>query len=300
MVQNNQGSRRKYWATCSSIRLLARTAHLFPCSTLLASLLRSLTLELVRKWMIRWLFLLFLLLFWTIVRRLRLRAWDWGSSIFWIVKPSFSSSFSILLPIPFTSFSPISLRIVLNLFPFIFFFFFCFFYFFFFFSSRFLDKLGVFSVRSFFYPVCHEPPHTNSWKLSFVEAPIKRTSPIFTWLLWWSFLISAISHCYHHLFLSLICFIRFSVFTYLFLCYSEKQSSSSCIPLFLHLFICQRHLWVTDICLYHFQRVSILILPLRTLTRSVISWCCLFFTISISNDSCFDLFSFFFLFFFFF
>ena len=42
MVDNSQGSRRKYWATCSSVCSFARTAHLFVCSALLASLARSL------------------------------------------------------------------------------------------------------------------------------------------------------------------------------------------------------------------------------------------------------------------
>ena len=34
--QNNQESRRKYWATCLFICSFACTAHLFVCSTLLA------------------------------------------------------------------------------------------------------------------------------------------------------------------------------------------------------------------------------------------------------------------------
>ena len=37
MGQNNQEYRMKNWATCSSIRSFARTAHSFTCSTLLAS-----------------------------------------------------------------------------------------------------------------------------------------------------------------------------------------------------------------------------------------------------------------------
>ena len=41
MVWNKQESRRKYWATRSSVRLFARTAHSFACSGLLASLAPS-------------------------------------------------------------------------------------------------------------------------------------------------------------------------------------------------------------------------------------------------------------------
>ena len=39
--QINQKPRRKYWATRSSVRSFARTAHLFACSGLLASLAPS-------------------------------------------------------------------------------------------------------------------------------------------------------------------------------------------------------------------------------------------------------------------
>jgi len=39
--QINQEYRLKYWATCSSVRLFARTAHSFICSALLASLAHS-------------------------------------------------------------------------------------------------------------------------------------------------------------------------------------------------------------------------------------------------------------------
>ena len=38
MVQNNQESRLKYWATRSSVCSFARTAHLFACTALLALL----------------------------------------------------------------------------------------------------------------------------------------------------------------------------------------------------------------------------------------------------------------------
>ena len=38
MVQNNQESRLHYWATCSSVRSIARTAHSFACSALFALL----------------------------------------------------------------------------------------------------------------------------------------------------------------------------------------------------------------------------------------------------------------------
>ena len=41
MVWNKQESRHKYWATCLSIRLFARSTHLFACSGLLASLAPS-------------------------------------------------------------------------------------------------------------------------------------------------------------------------------------------------------------------------------------------------------------------
>ena len=41
MVWNKQESRRKYWATRSSVRSFARTAHSFACSGLLASLAPS-------------------------------------------------------------------------------------------------------------------------------------------------------------------------------------------------------------------------------------------------------------------
>ena len=41
MVQNNQASRCKYWVTRSSVCSFARTAHLFACSGLLASLAPS-------------------------------------------------------------------------------------------------------------------------------------------------------------------------------------------------------------------------------------------------------------------
>ena len=40
-VQNNEDPRHKYWATRSSVRSIARTAHLFACSTLHASPARS-------------------------------------------------------------------------------------------------------------------------------------------------------------------------------------------------------------------------------------------------------------------
>ena len=66
MVQKSQESRRKYWATCSSIRLFACTAHSFACSLLLALLAHSAALicliarsfthalpSLWGKWMIR-------------------------------------------------------------------------------------------------------------------------------------------------------------------------------------------------------------------------------------------------------
>ena len=41
VAQNSQESRCKYWATCSSIRSFARTAHLFACSAQLALLTRT-------------------------------------------------------------------------------------------------------------------------------------------------------------------------------------------------------------------------------------------------------------------
>ena len=41
MVQISEKSRRKYWATRSSVRSFARTAHSFACSGLLASLAPS-------------------------------------------------------------------------------------------------------------------------------------------------------------------------------------------------------------------------------------------------------------------
>ena len=44
MVQKNQGSRRKYWITCSSARSFANTTHSFACSALLALLAHSVTL----------------------------------------------------------------------------------------------------------------------------------------------------------------------------------------------------------------------------------------------------------------
>ena len=42
--QNSQELGRKYWATRSSVRSFARTAHLFACSALLPSLARSIAL----------------------------------------------------------------------------------------------------------------------------------------------------------------------------------------------------------------------------------------------------------------
>ena len=69
--QNSQEYRLKYWATRSSLRSFARTAHSFACSTLLTSLTRSaaltrslarlltsLTPSLVGHWLVRWLFIL--------------------------------------------------------------------------------------------------------------------------------------------------------------------------------------------------------------------------------------------------
>ena len=41
MVENRKEHRYKYWATCSSVRSFARTAHSFACSGLLASLAPS-------------------------------------------------------------------------------------------------------------------------------------------------------------------------------------------------------------------------------------------------------------------
>ena len=51
VVQSSHESRRKYWATRSSVRLFARTAHSFACSGLFASLALSaaLTRLLVRS-----------------------------------------------------------------------------------------------------------------------------------------------------------------------------------------------------------------------------------------------------------
>ena len=51
MVDNSQEYRLKYWATRSSDRSFARTAHLFACSELLASLAPSaaLTYSLARS-----------------------------------------------------------------------------------------------------------------------------------------------------------------------------------------------------------------------------------------------------------
>ena len=76
--QNNQESRQQYWATRSSVRLFARTAHSFACSALLASLARStaLTRSLTHSLalgtvnaMIGWVFFLCFSLFWPIVGR---------------------------------------------------------------------------------------------------------------------------------------------------------------------------------------------------------------------------------------
>ena len=41
MVKNNQESRRKYWATRSSVHLFTHKAHSFACSAVLASLMHS-------------------------------------------------------------------------------------------------------------------------------------------------------------------------------------------------------------------------------------------------------------------
>ena len=51
MVDDSQEYRLQYWATCSSVRSFARTAHSFACPGLLASLVRSaaLTRSLVRS-----------------------------------------------------------------------------------------------------------------------------------------------------------------------------------------------------------------------------------------------------------
>ena len=49
LVQNNQKSRHKYWATSSSVCLFTRSlVHSFACSTLLALLTGSLFLSLAR------------------------------------------------------------------------------------------------------------------------------------------------------------------------------------------------------------------------------------------------------------
>ena len=45
MVQNNQESRCKYWATCSPIRSITRTVHSFVCSRPLALIARSTALN---------------------------------------------------------------------------------------------------------------------------------------------------------------------------------------------------------------------------------------------------------------
>ena len=47
--QINQENRLEYWATRSSVRSFARTANLFACSALLASLARSAALTLARS-----------------------------------------------------------------------------------------------------------------------------------------------------------------------------------------------------------------------------------------------------------
>ena len=69
--QNDPEYRLKYWATCSSIRSFARTAHLFPRSALLASLARStpFTRSLARGAVNDWMafFFLYFFPFWTIV-----------------------------------------------------------------------------------------------------------------------------------------------------------------------------------------------------------------------------------------
>ena len=79
VVQNSHKSRHEYWATCFSVRSIARSAPLFACSAPHASLARSaapicslacsLTPELVGNWMIR---CLKMRLLWTIVDRLTL------------------------------------------------------------------------------------------------------------------------------------------------------------------------------------------------------------------------------------
>ena len=80
MVQNNQESKRKYWATRSSIRSFARTAHSSAGYALPASLTRSAALHsfarsvtsltplLVGQRMIGWLSILSFFLFWTLVQ----------------------------------------------------------------------------------------------------------------------------------------------------------------------------------------------------------------------------------------
>ena len=96
VVQNSQKSRYKYWATRSSVRFFARTAHSFACSILLAllarfaralrcALLRSLNRSLAHfahslasGTVIDWtaIFSVFFFLFWTIVRRWKTRNWS--------------------------------------------------------------------------------------------------------------------------------------------------------------------------------------------------------------------------------
>ena len=82
VVWNKQELRRKYWATRSSFRLFACTAHSFACSALFASLARSaalthwLTPELVGKWKIRWLILLCFFMLWTIVKMGMMKKWQ--------------------------------------------------------------------------------------------------------------------------------------------------------------------------------------------------------------------------------
>ena len=77
VVQNEEKSRKKYWATHFSVCSFAHTAHSFACSALLTlltlwashallpSLVRllahPLTPELLGKWMIKWVFLLYFL-----------------------------------------------------------------------------------------------------------------------------------------------------------------------------------------------------------------------------------------------
>ena len=66
VVQNNHESKRKYWATRSSVLSFVRTAHSYSCSVLFASLARSaeltclFTRSLALSWESGWLFLLFL------------------------------------------------------------------------------------------------------------------------------------------------------------------------------------------------------------------------------------------------